>query len=244
LPDVDRDLIEDQRVCGSLRMKTKVAIIVFIAVGIAVFNLFDLGRYFTLDELKANKDRLLLLYGYHRFLFAAGYVILYAFSALLFLPIAAFLTIAGGALFGIFTGTILALTGATLGAVMAFSLARGLLRDWVVRSFGEKLETLDRGISEDGLSYLLFLRLVPLFPFFLVNLASGLTNIRTGIYLFGTMLGSIPGTFLYANAGASLASVGSISDITGPRVLASFALLGLFALIPALYRMMSRNRKA
>jgi uncharacterized membrane protein YdjX (TVP38/TMEM64 family) len=229
---------------GSLeicRMKKKAILIIILVSVIAAFYVFHLGQYFTLEGFKANKDELYALYGQHRVLFVAGYLVLYVFSSLFFLPIAAVLTLAGGALFGIFTGAFLAVIGASVGAVLAFLAARNLLRDWVVSTFGNKIAALDQGIANNGLSYLLFMRLVPVFPFFLVNIACGLTNLRLGTYIFGTVAGSIPGSLVYANAGASLASISSMQDIAGPRVLASFALLGFFALIPIFYRLKSRK---
>jgi uncharacterized membrane protein YdjX (TVP38/TMEM64 family) len=142
-------------------------------------------------------------------------------------------------------GTVWVNIGATTGALLAFLLARTLLRDWVLKRFGQRMLSLDQGLNENGLSYLLFLRLVPLFPFFLVNLACGVTGLSIKTYLIGTMIGILPGSFVYANAGASLASIESIGQVASMRVLVSLALLGLFALIPAMYRRIeSRRSKA
>ena len=98
------------------------------------------------------------------------------------------------------------------------------------------MEALDKGLSESGMSYLLFLRLVPLFPFFLVNLACGITGLQLRTYIIGTMVGILPGSFVYANAGASIASINTMRDVASPRVLISFALLGFFALLPTVYK--------
>ena len=135
-------------------------------------------------------------------------------------------------------GTVYANIAATVGATLAFLLTRYLLRDVVLNRFGAKLEGMNRELEARGFGYLLFLRLVPVFPFFLINLAAGLTRLPLRTFFFGTMLGIIPGGFVYVNAGASLATIDSLTAIASPRVLGSFALLGLFALIPALYNKM------
>lgn len=217
-------------------MKKKVTLLLIIAAAMAVFYYLDLGRYLTLEALKANRDNLLQYYASHRPAFIAGYIVVYTVQTALSLPGATILTLAGGAVFGALMGTLWVNVGATLGAVGAFILARTLLRDWVVRTFGSRMEAVDRGIAQSGLSYLLFLRLVPLLPFFLVNLACGVTGLPLRTYILGTMVGILPGSFVYANAGASLASIERMGDIASPRVLAAFALLGVFALIPALYK--------
>ncbi|MCK7512122.1 MAG: TVP38/TMEM64 family protein [Desulfobacterales bacterium] len=146
---------------------------------------------------------------------------LYTAQTALPLPEAAVLTLAGGAIFGAVMGTVWVNIGATAGAFLAFLLARHLLRDWVMKRFGEKLKEFDRGLTENGLSYLLFLRLVPLFPFFLVNLASGMTGLPARTYLLGTMVGILPGSFVYANAGASIASITTLGEIASARVMVS-----------------------
>jgi uncharacterized membrane protein YdjX (TVP38/TMEM64 family) len=187
----------------------------------------------------------MLTYQTHRTPFIIGFILTYTAQTALSLPGAAILTLAGGAIFGALMGTIWVNIGATTGALLAFLLARTLLRDWVLKRFGQRVLSLDKGLNENGLSYLLFLRLVPIFPFFLVNLACGVTGLSIKTYLIGTMIGILPGSFVYANAGASLASIESISQVASMRVLVSLALLGLFALIPAMYRRIeSRRSKA
>jgi uncharacterized membrane protein YdjX (TVP38/TMEM64 family) len=223
-------------------MKNKIILIILIALGITLFYLFDLGRYLTLANLKANRDNLLLYYSHHKLLFTVGFIGIYALQTTLSLPGAAILTLAGGAVFGAGLGTVWVNIGATTGAIFAFLLARTLLRDWVKSRFGSKMEALDKGITENGMSYLLFLRLVPIFPFFLVNLACGVTGLKMSTYILGTMIGILPGSFVYANAGASLAAINSLREVASPRVLIAFALLGLFALIPAIYRIVAGRK--
>jgi uncharacterized membrane protein YdjX (TVP38/TMEM64 family) len=217
-------------------MKKKMIIVTIVACAIAAFFVFDLGRFLTLESLKANRDTLLAYYGAHKLFFIIGFILVYTAQTALSLPGAAILTLAAGAIFGALFGTVWVNIGATTGAILAFLLARTLLRDWVVHTFGNKMESLDKGLKESALSYLLFLRLVPLFPFFLVNLACGITGLPMRIYVLGTMVGILPGSFVYANAGSSIASINSLSEVASPRVLFSFALLGVFALIPAIYK--------
>jgi uncharacterized membrane protein YdjX (TVP38/TMEM64 family) len=228
-----------------LTMNSKKIILVLVGiVGIALFFWFDLQRFLTLDALKANRQSLLEFYADHRLLMVAGFMAVYIIQTALSLPGAAILSLAAGAIFGTVMGTVYANLAATIGATLAFLVTRYLLRDMVLNKFGAKLEGMNRELEERGFSYLLFLRLVPVFPFFLINLAAGLTRLPLRTFFFGTMLGIIPGGFVYVNAGASLATIDSLSGIASPRVLGSFALLGLFALIPVLYNKFKRRKTA
>jgi len=205
------------------------------SVGIALFFYFDLQHFLTLAELKAHRQTLLDYYAAHKLIMVAGFMAVYIIQTALSLPGAAILSLAAGAIFGSIMGTVYANIAATAGATLAFLVARYLLRDTILNKFGAKLEGMNRELEERGFSYLLFLRLVPLFPFFLINLAAGLTRLPLRTFFIGTMLGIIPGGFVYVNAGASLATIDSLAGIASPRVLGSFVLLGLFALIPVLY---------
>ncbi|MDT8272231.1 MAG: TVP38/TMEM64 family protein [Desulfomonilia bacterium] len=225
-------------------MKKKIALLIIIALTIGLFYYLDLGKYLTLENLKENRDLLQNYYSSHTLIFIVSYIVIYTVQTALSLPGAAILTLAGGAIFGAIMGTVWVNIGATTGAVLAFLLARTLLRDWVVKKFGRQMETLDKGLSESGMSYLLFLRLVPIFPFFLVNLACGITGLPLKTYILGTMVGILPGSFVYANAGASIASIDTMGDVASPRVLVSFALLGLFALIPTAYKKIKASRQS
>jgi uncharacterized membrane protein YdjX (TVP38/TMEM64 family) len=220
----------------------KIILIAGAIVIIALFFSFDLGRFLTLAGLKSNRQTLLDYYASHKLIMVTGFMGIYIAQTALSLPGAALLSLAAGAIFGSVMGTLYANIAATIGATLAFLVTRYLLRDLVLDTFGSKLEGMNRELEQRGFSYLLFLRLVPLFPFFLINLAAGLTRIPLRTFFFGTMLGIIPGGFVYANAGASLATIASLSGIISPRVLGSFALLGLFALIPALHNNF-KNRK-
>ncbi|KAB0665011.1 TVP38/TMEM64 family protein [Oryzomonas japonica] len=213
--------------------KALIALSGCLAVG--AFLWFDLGRFLTLEALKANRQSLIAYHASHRALMVAGFMAVYIIQTALSLPGAAVLSLAAGAIFGSLMGTVYANSAATIGATLAFLVTRYLLRDAIQNRFGTRLETMNRELETRGFNYLLFLRLVPLFPFFLINLAAGLTRLPLRTFVLGTMIGIIPGGFVYVNAGASLAGITSLSGIASPRVLGSFALLGLFALLPVLY---------
>jgi uncharacterized membrane protein YdjX (TVP38/TMEM64 family) len=205
-------------------------------LGIAAFFYFDLGRYVTLASLKENKDALQSYteahYGYTVIL----YILTYCIQTAFFLPGSAILTMAGGFLFGSLLGTLYVNIAATSGATLAFLAARYLFRDTVERKFGKKLESIQMGFAKNAFSYLLTLRLIPLFPFFLVNLASGLTRMRLSTYILATAIGIIPGSFVYSNAGKQLGAINSLEDVASPIVLEAFALLGILALVPVIYQ--------
>ncbi len=224
-------------------MRTKkIFLLVLIILAVLAFFLLDLGRFLTLESLQANRMTVVDFYRTHKTLTMGLFVGIYLVQTALSLPGAAILTLAAGGIFGVITGTLLANLGATLGATLAFVLVRYLFGETVRRKFGGRLERLNRELEHEGLHYLLFLRLVPLFPFFLINLAAGLTRLPLRTFFLGTLLGIVPGSFVYANAGASLASITSLQDIVSPRVLLSFALLGVFALIPVMYRKVRSRR--
>jgi uncharacterized membrane protein YdjX (TVP38/TMEM64 family) len=172
----------------------------------------------------------------------AGFMALYVMQTALSLPGAAILSLAAGAIFGPLLGTLSAVIAATIGATFAFLVTRYLLRDAVLNRFGPKLEGLNRELEARGFNYLLFLRMVPLFPFFLINLAAGLTRLPLRTFVLGTLIGIIPGGFVFVNAGASLAGIDSLQDVASPRVLGSFALLGVFALAPAVYGKLKKKQ--
>lgn len=202
---------------------------------VVVFFYLDLGRYLTLEQLKANRESLLIYHQSHRLTTVAAFMAIYILQTALSLPGAAILSLAAGAIFGSLLGTLYAVVAATAGAALAFLVARYLLRDAIIGRFGARMEVLNRELETRGFNYLLFLRLVPLFPFFLINLAAGVTRLPLKTFVAATAIGIVPGGFVFVNAGASLATIESLGDVASPRVLGSFALLGLFALFPVIY---------
>jgi len=213
----------------------KIILLIITAVAISLFFYFDLKSYLTLESLKNNRQTLLDLYQTNKIATVAGFMAIYIIQTAFSLPGAAIMSMASGAIFGSIMGTVYANIAATIGATLAFLVARYLMRDFLQKRFGDRLEGVNRELDERGLSYLLFLRLVPLFPFFLTNLAAAMTRLPLRTFVLGTVIGIIPGGFVIVNAGASLATITDLKGIVSPQVLGSFALLGLFALIPVLY---------
>jgi uncharacterized membrane protein YdjX (TVP38/TMEM64 family) len=215
--------------------RRKIALLVVVAALVAAYFALDLGRFLTLTELKANRDALFAAYADHRLPFILGYIAVYIAATALSLPGGAILTLTGGAVFGAVTATLVVNVGATVGATLAFLIARYLFRDAVEARLGARLAAFNAGLDKGALGYLLFLRLVPVFPFFLINLGAGLTQVRLRTYFVATMVGILPGSFVYCNAGANLARIDKLSDIASPGVLGALALLGAFALVPTVY---------
>ena len=214
----------------------KIAVVIAIGVAVAAFFYFDLGRFLSLQALKDNRDSLLSFTETHSAVAAALFVLVYVAVTGLSLPGAVILTLAGGFLFGFVWGTLFVNLGATTGATLAFLASRYLLRDWVERKFGKWLGPVQQGFANNAFSYLMTLRLIPLFPFFVVNLVSGLTRMNVGTYVAATAIGIIPGSFVYAYAGQQLGTINSLKDIASPGVIGAFVLLGLLALVPSLYK--------
>jgi len=209
----------------------KFLLLVAIAAAIAAFFLLDLGRFLTLAELKSRQADLAAFVEARPLKAVGAFFLLYVAVTALSLPGAAILTLAAGAIFGLWEGTLVASLASVAGASLAFLSSRYLLRDWVKARFGARTAAIDRGVEQDGAFYLLTLRLIPLFPFFLINLAMGLTAMRLVRYALVSMVGMLPGTFVYVNAGTQLARIESTGDILSPALLGSFLLLGLFPLI-------------
>jgi uncharacterized membrane protein YdjX (TVP38/TMEM64 family) len=221
----------------------KVAILLLGAIAFGIFIYFKLWKFLTLEALKEYHQLLGDFYEHHKLTMVAGFMAVYILQTALSLPGAAILSLAAGAIFGPARGTLYAVVAATIGATLAFLATRYLLHDTIQRRFGGRLEKLNRELEERGLNYLLFLRLVPIFPFFLINLGAGLTRLPLRTFFLGTLVGIIPGGFVYVNAGASLATITSLKGIVSPQVLGSFALLGLFALLPVLYQKVKTRKE-
>ncbi len=214
-----------------------------VAAAVIAFFALGLGQYFSLDFLKSQQEALNAFYAEKPVLMLAGFFLVYVGVAALSLPGAAILTLAAGALFGLFTGLILVSFASTIGATLAFLVSRYLLRGTVESRFGSKLESFNENINKEGAFYLFTVRLVPVFPFFLVNLLMGLTRIKTGTFYIVSQIGMLLGTAVYVNAGTQLAQIDSLAGIASPGLLASFALLGVFPLIAKKILDMIKARK-
>ncbi|WP_417787457.1 FAD-dependent oxidoreductase [Stutzerimonas xanthomarina] len=209
----------------------KVALIASVLVLLAGFFVFDIGQYLNLDTLKAQQAVLDGQVQAHPWVAGSVFFIGYVLATALSLPGAALMTLVGGALFGLLGGTLLASFASTLGATLAMLLSRYLLRDWVQTRFQQRLEKIDQGIEREGASYLFALRLVPVFPFFLINLAMGLTRLPVRRFWWVSQLGMLPGTLVYVNAGRELGQLESLGGIHSPGLIGAFVLLGLLPVL-------------
>jgi len=209
----------------------KLALVAFIGVLIGLYVHYDLGQYLSLQSLKSQQAAIEAFRTGNPLLSIAGYFVVYVIVTALSFPGAALLTLAGGAVFGLIGGTLIVSFASTLGATLAFLMSRFLLRDWVAGRFGQRLAAIDAGVRREGGFYLFTLRLVPAFPFFLVNLLMGLTAMKTWTYFWVSQIGMLAGTVVYVNAGTQLAKLDSLSGILSPGLLGSFVLLGIFPLI-------------
>lgn len=203
-------------------------ILLAVILLVFVFKVLELERYLSLEFMKSSRESFGALYARHRFLVIASYMIIYISVTSLSLPGAAVLTLAGGALFGVIVGTVVVSFASTIGATLACFVSRFILREWVQNKFGEKLKAVNRGIEKEGAFYLFTLRLIPAFPFFMINLVMGLTRMRFFTFYWVSQVGMLAGTIVYVNAGRQLAKIDSISGIFSPSVIISFVILGLF----------------
>ncbi|WP_282249481.1 TVP38/TMEM64 family protein [Vibrio campbellii] len=209
----------------------KKLILGLILVATILFLGVNFGQYLTLENAKAQQEALNSFID-QNFIYAAttyffAYIAITAFS----IPGAAVVTLLGAALFGFWTSLLLVSFASTIGATIAFLSSRYLLREWVQSKFGSKLSAINQGVEKDGAFYLFSLRLIPVFPFFLINLLMGLTPMTIARFYLTSQIGMLPGSAVYLNAGTQLATIDSLSGIVSPTVLASFALLGLFPII-------------
>lgn len=212
-------------------MMKKIIVVAVILGAVVLFQTLGLGDYLTLGYIKQQQANLAAVYAAHPLLMLGGYFLLYVGVTALSLPGAVVMTLAGGGFFGLFTGTLVISFASTIGATLACLVARYLLRDWVQQKFGDKLEKFNQGMEREGGFYLFSLRLVPLFPFFVINLVMGLTSIRMSTYYWVSQLGMLPATIVYVNAGKELAKIESLAGILSPSLIVSFALLGLLPVV-------------
>jgi pyruvate/2-oxoglutarate dehydrogenase complex dihydrolipoamide dehydrogenase (E3) component/uncharacterized membrane protein YdjX (TVP38/TMEM64 family) len=206
----------------------KVAVLAVIALLIFSYFFFNLGQYLTLDAIKNQQANLVRLFEANPWQVGIGFFLAYVAVAALSIPGALLLTLLGGAIFGLVKGTLIVSFASSVGATLAFLVARFLLRDSVQNRFGDKLQTINRGVEKDGAFYLFTLRLLPIFPFFAVNLAMGLTKIKTGTFYWVSQVGMFLGTIVYVNLGTELSKITSLSGLVKPGLVLSFVALGLF----------------
>ena len=214
-----------------MKNMSKILLLVVIGLLIFAFFYFNVGQHFTLSAIKDQKDKFLSLYAQHPFMTVAVYMLVYIASTALSLPGAAILTLLGGALFGLVAGTIAVSFASTIGATLAFLVSRFLLKDWVQSRFNEKLKKINQGVEREGAFYLFTIRLIPAFPFFVVNLVMGLTPMKVWTFFFVSQIGMLAGTIVYVNAGTQLSQLESLSGILSPSIIASFVALAIFPIV-------------
>lgn len=214
-----------------MRKTIKISLAVLFVAAIAVVYYFDLHQYLALDVIKSQRDGLQHFYEQHMWQTITGFAAVYIIATALSIPGAAVLTLLSGFLFGLLSGTIIVSFASSIGATLAFLVSRFVLRDVVQKKFGDKLDVFNRGIEKDGPYYLFSLRLIPVFPFFLINLLMGLTPIKTSRYYIVSQIGMLPGTIAYVFAGTQLAKIDSLSGILSPGIILAFCIIGLLPLV-------------
>lgn len=211
--------------------KKKLGLFVLLLVLVASYFIFDLGRFFSLDYFKSQQAAIEAYRAANPWMTAGIFFAIYVAVTALSFPGAAVLTLAAGAIFGLLTGLVIVSFASSIGATLAFLVSRFLLRDWVQSRFGDRLKAINKGVEREGGFYLFTLRLVPAFPFFVINLVMGLTPIRATTFYWVSQIGMLAGTIVYVNAGTQLGQIESLSGILSPGLLGSFVLLGIFPLI-------------
>jgi dihydrolipoamide dehydrogenase len=212
-------------------MNKKILIIAVLISAFAAFFIFDLQQYLSLDYIKAQQGAFAAYYAENTFSTLLLFFLMYITVTALSLPGAAIMTLLAGALFGLLTGLIIVSFASSIGATLAFLVSRYLLRDTLSARYPEKLKAINAGVEKEGALYLFALRLVPLFPFFLINLLMGITNFRTTTFYWVSQLGMLAGTVVYVYAGTQLARLDSLAGILSPGLIFAFVLLGIFPML-------------
>lgn len=225
------------------RVAKRIAIVIVVVGLIVIFKVFGLEQFFTLSYIKESQGKFAALYSDHRFMVIAAYMVIYILVTSLSLPGAAIMTLAGGALFGLLIGTVVVSFASSIGATLACFISRFVLRDWVQHKFGDKLKTVNEGIETEGAFYLFTLRLIPIFPFWLINLIMGLTKMAITTFYWVSQVGMLAGTIVYVNAGMELGQISSLSGILSPGIIFSFVLLGLFPISAKKLLSLYKSRK-
>lgn len=226
--------------------KSRWILLAVIAALIAAFFALDLGRFLSLEQLRASKAAIDGYRDAHPLLASAAFFGVYVGVTALSVPGAVVLTLAAGAIFGVLWGVLLVSFASSLGATLAFLTSRFLLHDAIQRRFGDRLRAINAGVRKDGAFYLFTLRLLPIFPFFIVNLVMGLTPMPARTFYWVSQLGMLPLTAVFVNAGTELAKIDNLKDVVSPTLLASLVLVGLFPLIArkAVEKIDARRHKA
>ena len=214
--------------------KKRIIFLIVILALIAITQLTDLDRYLTFENLQENKFRLQQMVEGNYVLSVGGYIVTYIVVVAFSIPGAAILTLTGGFLFGVLWGAIYVNAGATTGATLAFLFCRYVAGEWVQNKYQDKLKTFNKELSKNGYRYLLALRFIPVFPFFLINIFAGLTKIPLRTFIWTTSIGIFPGSLVYAFTGKQLGDIQSVEDIFSARIAVAFSLLALLVLFPVI----------
>jgi uncharacterized membrane protein YdjX (TVP38/TMEM64 family) len=222
----------EQKQVEQNQSSNKKGVVVLLVLALVVsFFVFDLSQYLTLEYMKAQRQSFLDFYELNTAVTLAVYFGIYVAVTALSLPGAAVMSLAGGAVFGLATGLFVISFASTIGATLAFLISRFVLRDYIQTKFKDKLKAINDGVEREGDFYLFTLRLIPLFPFFVINLVMGLTPMKAWRFYLVSQIGMLPGTIVFVNAGSQLGSLESLAGILSPSLILSFALLGVFPLI-------------
>lgn len=219
----------------------KIVIIIVILSGILLFNLLDLQTYLNMEQLIEQKNDLLSYVENHYILSYLSYILVYILVVTFSLPGAAVSSIAGGLLFGLLPGLIAVNIGATIGSTINFSMARYVIGTSLQEKYKDKFEKFNREIDKNGKSYLLTLRLIPIFPFFLINLLAGLTSVKMKTFIWTTAVGIIPGSIFYVYAGTTLKDANALGEVITLKTLIPLIILGLVAFLPVIYNKMKQG---
>ena len=209
-------------------MMKKVILALVLLGALVAYFVFDLGQILSLESFKASQADIVAAKDANPVLYISGFFLVYVAVTGLSIPGAAIMTLVAGALFGVLVGTIIVSFASTIGATLAFLSARFVLRDWVQGKFGERLRAIDDGLEKDGAFYLFTLRLIPVFPFFVINLLMGLTRIKTRTFFWISQLGMLPATIVFVNAGTQISLIESTAGLLSPALIASFVALAFF----------------
>lgn len=222
--------------------KTLPLLAFILAFGVVWYS--GLLENFNLEFIQQHREALLVHVQKAPVFSGAVFIFVYALAVALSLPVATLITLMGGALFGLWVGTFVVVLGATLGATAIFLIARSAMGKSLRQKAGPLYQKVTNNMAKNAASYMLFMRLVPLFPFFLVNIVPALFNVRLVPYVLTTAVGILPGTVIYVNFGRELGSIQSLTDLASPQMLLALGLLGAFALVPVLYKKIRSKRKA
>ncbi len=228
---------------SDLKKNKSVIVLSFFLIVTFLYYFFDLQYFITFESVKLYQAILIKFFEDNPHLFLFFYFITYVILTSFSLPGATVLTIVGGGIFGIFVGTIVVSFASSIGATFAMLISRYLARKWVQKKFSKEMQKINHRINMEGIYYLIFLRLLPLIPFFVVNLVMGLTSVRTVTFFWVSQLGMLPATIVYVNAGLQLNNLNSISDVYSPEFIISFLILAMFPfLVKKILSKISKNR--